>query len=101
MRMLDRLLVRATQSFVMKTRRDKPAMEPVYQYLVARDLARLGIEDDFYPVGFAASYGLFYAILRIAQEYKPRNVLDVGAGQSSVLWSRLREKGFVGNVVTL
>ena len=77
------------------------AMEGVYQTLFMRDLARIGEVDDYYPVGSAANYSLLYAILRVALELKPPRVLDIGAGQTSILWSRLLKRGYVGAVVTL
>ena len=41
-----------------------PAMEGVYQQLVQRDLSRLQIGNDFYPLAGAANYGLLYVLLR-------------------------------------
>lgn len=64
-------------------------MEPVYQRLVERDLDRLGIEDEFYAVGSAGNYSLFYVILRAVREFAPARILDLGAGQTSVLLDRL------------
>ena len=81
--------------------RTQAALEPVYQHLFGRELRRLGIEDDFHPVGGAANYSLLYLLLRIAEEMRPASVLDVGAGQSSRLWDRLRGVGLVGSVLTL
>lgn len=78
-----------------------PSMEPVYQRLVERDLERVGIADEFYPVGAAANYGLLYLVLRIALEIHPKSVLDIGAGQSSVLWSKLSRSGLAHKVVTV
>lgn len=78
-----------------------PSMEPVYQRLVERDLQRAGIPDEFYPVGAAANYSLLYLILRIAFEFHPASVLDIGAGQSSILWSRLLKAGTVRRVLTV
>lgn len=79
----------------------EPAMEVVYRDLFARELARLGEEDRFFPVGGAANHSLLYLILRVACEFRPASVLDVGAGQSSLLWSALRRRGLVGDVLTL
>jgi hypothetical protein len=79
-----------------------PELEVVYQNMVMRDLRALGIEDNFYPVGFAASYGLFYIVLRAAQTWKLGNTLELGAGQSSTLLTRLREVGRIeGSVHTI
>ena len=75
---------------------ERPHLEVVYQNLVTRDLSSLGIVDDFYPVMGAANYSLFYLILRIV-----RPVLDLGAGQGSLLLSRLQEKRLVGTVLTV
>lgn len=68
------------------------ALEPVYQGLVCRDLARLKIEDSFYPVGSAANYGLFYIILRAAIDFRFERVVELGAGQSSLLLDALARK---------
>jgi hypothetical protein len=57
--------------------------------------------DDFYPVGGAANYSLLYSIFRIAKELRPSSVLDIGAGQSSVLWSRLVDLGWVRKLLTV
>jgi hypothetical protein len=77
----------------------RPGQECVYQSLLRRDLARLGITDDFYPVGGAANHGLLYAILRIASECRPRAVLEFGAGQSSILLHRLRHAGVLNGSI--
>ena len=78
-----------------------PGVESSYRHLFLRDLARLGLEDDYYPVGGAANYSLLYLIQRIATRFRPPRVLDVGCGQTTRLWSRLRGKGLVGEVLTL
>lgn len=69
-----------------------PAMEAVYQGLVGRDLARLQLDDVFYPVGSAANYGLFYVILRAALEFPFARVVELGAGQTSLLLDALARK---------
>lgn len=79
----------------------EPALEVIYRDLFLRELALLDEEDRFFPTGGAANYGLLYLILRIGREFRPTCVLDVGAGQTSLLWAMLRRKGFVGDVVTL
>lgn len=65
------------------------ALEAVYQGLVSRDLSRLKIDDVFYPVGSAANYGLLYIILRAAIEFPFEKVVELGAGQSSLLLDTL------------
>ena len=79
----------------------QPALESIYRDLFLRELARLGEEDRFFPVGGAANHSLLYLILRIGIEFRPNSVLDIGAGQSSLLWSMLRRRGLVGDVLTL
>lgn len=70
----------------------KPEMESVYQTLLRRDLDALGLRDEYYPVGGAANYGLLYLILRCFTELEIGNVLELGAGQSSILIDRLNRR---------
>ncbi len=79
----------------------EPGLEVIYRDLFLRELARLGEEDRFFPTGGAANYSLLYLILRIGREFRPQAVLDVGAGQSTLLWAMLHRRGLVGDVVTL
>ena len=81
--------------------RPEPAMEAIYRDLFVRELAKLGEDDAFFPVGGAANYSLLYLILRVGVELQPRSVLDVGAGQSTLLWSLLQRHGLVRDVLTL
>ena len=78
-----------------------PGLEGSYRHLFLRELDRLGQEDIYFPVGGAANYSLLYLILRIATRLKPRSVLDIGCGQSTRLWDRMRAAGLVGQVATL
>jgi hypothetical protein len=79
-----------------------PGLEVVYQNMVKRDLDALGIVDNFYPVGFAATYGLFYIVIRAAQTWKLGNTVELGAGQSSLLLTRLQEAGRIeGSITTI
>ncbi len=78
-----------------------PGMESSYRHLFLRELGRLGLEDDYFPVGGAANYSLLYLIQRIAMTFRPKRVLDVGCGQTTRLWDRLHGKGLVGDIVTL
>jgi hypothetical protein len=88
-------------STIARITKTNPPMEAVYQQLFVRDLASAGIVDDFYPVGGASNYSLLYVILRIARELQPTSILDVGAGQSSVLWNRLLKLKCVQRVLTV
>ena len=78
-----------------------PGLEGSYRHLFLRELERLGEQDTYFPVGGAANYSLLYLILRIATELKPRKALDVGCGQSTWLWDRMRAAGLVEHVWTL
>jgi hypothetical protein len=82
--------------------RTKPEMESVYQRIFERDLEQIGAENKFYPVGNAANYGLLYFILRAAREVKPSSILELGAGQTSLLFEELRRCGLISaNVLTI
>lgn len=63
--------------------------EIVYQQLVQRDLERLDIRAPLYPVRGAANYGLLYLLLRLVQELPQLRILELGAGQSTILLDRL------------
>lgn len=64
--------------------------EVVFQGIVHRELDRLGIRDTpFYPLRSAATYSYLYLLLRAAQELPALQVLELGAGQSTVLLDRL------------
>lgn len=76
-------------------------MEVVYRDLFVRELARLGIEDRFFPVGSAANHSLLYLVLRCYVELPLRRILDVGAGQTSLLLHALQQKLRKAEVVTL
>lgn len=78
-----------------------PGLEGSYRHLFLRELARLGEDDVYFPVGGAANYSLLYLILRIAVKLKPASVLDVGCGQTSLLWDRMLHLGHAGRVTTL
>lgn len=76
-------------------------MEVIYRDLFARELQRLGIEDRFFPVGSAANYGLLYLVLRCYLELPLQRILDVGAGQTSLLLDALKQKRGGAEIITL
>jgi hypothetical protein len=78
-----------------------PGLEGSYRHLFLRELKALGEEDTYFPVGGAANYSLVYLILRISTQLRPASVLDVGCGQSTRLWDRMRRAGLVRQVTTL
>ena len=77
------------------------AMEVIYRDLFVRELQRLGIEDRFFPVGAAANHSLLYLVLRCYMELPVRRILDVGAGQTSLLLDALQRNLGKAEVVTL
>ena len=77
------------------------AMEVVYRDLLVRELHRLDIEDRFFPVGSAANHSLLYLVLRCYVELPVRRVLDVGAGQTTLLLHALQTRLGKAEVVTL
>jgi hypothetical protein len=79
----------------------EPGLEVIYRDLFLRELGLLGETDRFFPTGGAANYSLLYLILRLGTEFRPTSVLDIGAGQSTLLWAMLQRRGFVGDVLTL
>lgn len=71
----------------------EPSQEAVYQGIVERDIHRLGLGCALYPVGSAANFSLLYILLRAAQELSLTNVVELGAGQSTLLLHHLKAKG--------
>lgn len=64
--------------------------EVVFQGIVHRELDRLNIRDvPLYPLRSAATYSYLYLLLRLAQEFDDLQILELGAGQSTVLLDRL------------
>jgi len=63
----------------------EPAMEPVFRDIFVRDLQRMGLEDRYYPLSGAANHSFLYLLLRTLRELAPHRVLELGAGQTSLL----------------
>lgn len=70
----------------------RQSREVIYQQLVHRDLRRAGVDDDLYPVGAAAGYGLLYLLIRILRENPIRKIVELGSGESTRLIDRLKPK---------
>jgi|SRR6185437_8236438 len=73
----------------------RPSQEVVYQRIFDRDLESLGLRNFYYPVGSAANYGLLYLILRAAKTFSFRQVVELGAGQTTLLIDALRRAGIL------
>lgn len=79
-------------SLMWQAHTTRPSMEVVYRDLFVRDIAKLGLDDSFYPVGSAANYSLLYFITRCFLEFPIRHAIELGAGQSSILISQLNDR---------
>ena len=80
----------------------KPELEVVYQNIFDRDLAAIAIPNIFYPLNAAANYSLLYLVLRSAREFEIRSVVELGAGQTTVLLNCLRKHGILkGEALTI
>lgn len=75
--------------------------EVLLQTMFHEAVAKLDVPlPPLYPTGAGANYGLFYLILRIITENPVTRVLDIGAGQSTLLLDALSKK-YGLDVVTL
>lgn len=64
--------------------------EALFQGIVERDLRRLAVQADFYPVGGAACYSLLYLLIRILTENRIQSIVELGSGESTRLIDRIR-----------
>jgi len=79
-----------------------PVSELYHLELFNAAVARSGIAvPPLFPVGSAANAGLLYVLFRLAWEFPGLSVLELGAGQSSLLLDALRVAGRVSAVTTL
>ena len=81
--------------------RDYSAQEWVYCRLLEKELSNLGIQNDFLPVKGASNYSLLYLLASLIWETRPKRVLELGCGQSTILVSRLCQKLKIENFVSL
>jgi hypothetical protein len=79
-------------SLMWQAHTTRPSMEIVYRDLFVRDIAKVGLDDSYYPVGSAANYSLLYFITRCFLELPIHHAIEFGAGQSSVLMSQLNDR---------
>jgi hypothetical protein len=79
-----------------------PEQEIVYRGILLRLLAGHGLKDEYTPVKNAANHSLLYLIARIVTELKVDRVLELGAGETTVLLDRLKAAcGHPQTVVTV
>lgn len=80
----------------------RPEFESVYQRIFDRDLERLGIANDYYPLGSAANYSLMYLVSRLIQSFAFQQIVELGAGQTTLLINALKKSGiFNGSGITI
>lgn len=65
--------------------------EIIHQGIFLDVTQKMGITTSFYPVGAAANYTFLYIIMRIILDGRIKNVLEIGAGQSTLLLDALRK----------
>jgi predicted O-methyltransferase YrrM len=76
--------------------------ELFYQQLFDTAVARSGLAvPPLYPVGSAANAGLLYVLFRLLEAFPGCGVLELGAGQSTLLLDALARAGRVGSLLTL
>jgi hypothetical protein len=83
---------RALNSLLADHRHINPSMEIVYRELFLRELRRMEIDDEYYPVGSAASHGFLYFLARTLRTLPVNRILELGAGQTTLLIDRVRRK---------
>lgn len=71
---------------------EKGYYEPIYRALFLREIARLGIDDSYYPIGGAANHSLLYLLTRIIGQFSIERTLEFGCGQTSFLIDEVRKK---------
>lgn len=65
--------------------------ELLYQGMFSSACSSLGIAQTFFPVKGAANYSLLYLIMRICLETEVKRILELGAGQTTLLLHHLRK----------
>jgi predicted O-methyltransferase YrrM len=76
--------------------------EIFYQQLFDAALVRSGIAvPPLFPVGNAANASLLYVLFRLLWDFPALDLLELGAGQSSLLLDALAQAGRAGSVLTL
>ena len=65
--------------------------ELLYERLFSGGLSRLGLENRYYPTGGAANFSLMYILLRTITELPVRRVVELGCGQTTLLFDALTE----------
>jgi predicted O-methyltransferase YrrM len=77
--------LRAIVATLSRQSKTNPELESVYRDLFTRDIASVGMADIYYPVGHAANHSLLYLVMRCLRETAPAQILELGAGQTTLL----------------
>ena len=85
--MLSRLAydLRGLHNLIATYTTTDPSREVIYRSLFLRELSFLAIADTFYPVGSAANHSLLYLVARAMRNFEFKNVVELGAGQTTLL----------------
>jgi predicted O-methyltransferase YrrM len=75
--------------------------EILYQNMFNNSCQGMNISAPLYPVGSAANYTLLYLILRILTELPVKRVLELGAGQSTLLMDAIAKVQPSLDIITL
>ncbi len=65
--------------------------EMLYERLFSNALSRFQLENRYYPTGVAANFSLMYILLRCMTELPVQRVVELGCGQSTLLFDALRQ----------
>ena len=77
-------------------------LESTYKHLFLRELNHLGLEDKYSPIQWGGNYSLLYIILRTIQTIKPKSIIELGVGQTTLLINDLRDKaGFEFDIMSI
>lgn len=81
---------------------DHGYLEPTYQHLFLRELARHGLKDEFTPIQSAANYSLLFILLQSVVLAQPAEILELGCGETTLLLDALRRSGvWRGNLTSI
>jgi predicted O-methyltransferase YrrM len=76
--------------------------ELYYQAIFDTAVARSGLDvPPLFPIGSAANYSLLYLIFRLLRDFPRLGILELGAGQSTILLAAMHRAGLASAITTL
>ncbi|UPK20965.1 hypothetical protein [Bradyrhizobium sp. 131] len=87
-----RRLASARLAELLTARFHRHEQELLYQGMFSSACSTLGVDQTFFPIKGAANYSLLYLALRICLETNVKRILELGAGQTSLLFNQLRKR---------